>query len=102
MLRITIHHEAATMRFVIEGRLVGPWVEELKKCWQAATCPAHGPPLMSTLPIQVDLSAMTLVDREGKALLAEMHRHGAKLSAVGLMTQAIIEEITRLSSRGKL
>ena len=87
MLRITIQNEAATTRFVIEGKLAGPWVEELKKCWLAALCNDHCPPLV------VDLSAVTLIDFEAKALLAEMHRHGARLSAVGLMTQAIIEEI---------
>jgi len=96
MLRITIHNEAAMTRFVIEGKLAGPWVEELKKCWQAIAragpCPA----------ILVDLSAMTLIDPEGKALLAEMYRQGVRLSAVGLMTQAIIEEITCLNSEEKL
>ena len=89
MLRITIHNEATTTRFIVEGRLAGPWVEELKKCWMAALCNEHCPPLL------VDLSAVTLIDLEAKTLLTEMHHHGARLSAVGLMTQAIIEEITR-------
>lgn len=85
MLRITIHNEAASTRFIVEGRLAGPWVEELKKCWQTV---AHAVPLL------VDLSAMTWIDSEGRALLSEMHRQGVRLVAVGLMTQAIIEEIT--------
>lgn len=87
MLRITIHNDAAATRLIVEGKLTGPWVEELKKCWESALCAEPGRPL------QVELSAMTLVDAEGKALLTEMHRQGAKLAAVGLMTQAIIEEI---------
>jgi hypothetical protein len=84
MLRITIHNETAATRFIVEGRLVGPWVAELKKCWQAVT---H-------TELLVDLSALTWVDDEGKALLGEMYRHGALLIAHGLMTQAIVEEIT--------
>ena len=34
------------------------------------------------------------IDAAGRELLAEMHRQGVKLAAVGLMTQAIIEEAT--------
>jgi len=74
---------------VVEGKLAGPCVEELKRCWQGVTCSEPGRHLL------VDLSAMTFVDLEGKALLAEMHRRGAMHSAVGLLTQAIIEEVTR-------
>jgi len=92
MLRITIHNEAATTRFIVEGKLVGPCVEELKKCWQTVVHTESGLPL---LPLLVDLSAMTFVDSKGKALLTEMHCQGARLVAAGLMTQAIIEEITR-------
>lgn len=87
MLRITIHNEAETTRFVIEGKLAGPWVEELKKCWLAALCDEPCPPLL------VDLSAVTFIDLEAITLLTEMSRHGARLSANGLMNQAIIEEI---------
>ena len=87
MFRITIHNEDSTTCFVIEGKLVGPWVEELKQCWQAITSSEPGSALL------LDLSAMTLIDPEGKALLAEMHHQGVRLSAIGLMTQAIIEEI---------
>jgi hypothetical protein len=86
MLRITIHHEDAATRLQVEGKLAGPWVEELKTCWQSAVAPGRA--------LLVDLSALTLIDAEGKGLLAEMHRHGVKLAAVGLMTQAIIEEVT--------
>jgi hypothetical protein len=44
-------------------------------------------------PLLVDLSAVTFIDVEAKTLLTEMSRHGARLSAIGLMNQAIIEEI---------
>ena len=86
MLRITIHNEDAATRLQVEGKLAGPWAEELKTCWQAAVAPGRA--------LLVDLSALTLIDGKGKALLAEMHRQGVKLTATGLMTQAFIEEIT--------
>ena len=86
MLRITIHDEAAATRLQVEGKLAGPWAEELKTCWQSVVAPGRA--------LLVDLSALTLIDGAGKALLAEMHRQGVKFAAAGLMTQAIIEEIT--------
>lgn len=90
MLRITIHQEAEATRFIVEGKLAGPWVEELEKCWQENMHAETGPPLLSLL---VDISAVTFIDREGNALLTEMYRQGVRLTAVGLMSQAIVEEI---------
>lgn len=85
MLRITIHHEGAVTRLQVEGKLAGPFAEELKKCW------LHAEP---NVPLVVDLSSLTLIDAAGKDVLREMHRQGVRLAAAGLMTQAIIEEIT--------
>jgi hypothetical protein len=39
--------------------------------------------------------AVTFIDGKGKALLAEMHQHGAELVAEGCMNSAIVEEITQ-------
>jgi hypothetical protein len=36
---------------------------------------------------------VTFIDDKGKALLAEMHEHGAELVAEGCMNSAIVEEI---------
>ena len=43
----------------------------------------------------IDLAGVTSVDSHGKDLLAEMHRRGMQLVAMGLMTQAIVEDIQR-------
>lgn len=88
MLRITINHEAMATRFIVEGSLAGPPVEELKTCWQKVANANPG------LPLLVDLSAMTRIDSEGIILLTELHRQGVQFAAAGLMTQAIIKEIT--------
>lgn len=87
MLRITLYKDAAAMRFVIEGKLAGPWVEELKQCWLAALDDE------SDAALSVDLSAVTFIDFEARTLLAEMHRQGVRLSATGLMTKTVIAEI---------
>jgi len=58
MLRITILNEDATTRFVVEGKLAGPWVEELEKRWQAASAAEPGRPLVCEA--QRDLSLVFL------------------------------------------
>ena len=86
MLRITIRKKASTSRFVIEGVLAGPWVEELLRSWEMST-------QIEKKNALIDLIDVTHIDSQGKALLTEMHRQGARLLAKGLLTQAIVEEI---------
>lgn len=88
MLRITTHTDAARILFELEGKLVGPWVQELEACWRNV---AGG----SGRPVRVTLCAVTFIDEKGRDLLAEMHRHGAELVADGCMTTAIVEDVVR-------
>ena len=87
MLRITIHNEAKVTSFVIEGKLVGAWVEELEKCWKSAL--AADPPQA----MLVNLAAVTFIDSVGRALLSRMRRQGAKLLSTGVLINAIVAEI---------
>lgn len=91
MLKITIHPEAGTTRLTLEGRLVGPWVEELDRFWRevAATGPSQ---------VVVDLSGVTFIAPEGKTLLTRMWQQGAKLHAVGCLTRCIVDEISKAGS----
>ena len=87
MMRITLQREAGVLIFGLEGKLVGPWVQELELCWRAAV----GTPL--SYPVRVDLSAVTFIDAPGKALLAQLYREGAELVASGCLNKCIVEEI---------
>jgi anti-anti-sigma regulatory factor len=87
MLRITTRNRPETTCFIIEGRLAGPLIMELDRCWQAAI---SNEPHTSIL---VDLTGTTCIDAQGKELLARMHQQGAKLTGTGLMTKFIIREI---------
>ena len=90
MLRITngTRREGATL--VLEGRLTGPWVDELARCWKALTA------TRDARSVNVDLDGVTFIDAGGRALLRAMHEEGATLAACsGCMTRAIVEEITQ-------
>jgi aryl-alcohol dehydrogenase-like predicted oxidoreductase len=89
MLRITTRNEDASTIFVIEGKLIGPWVEELEKCWRAATS------IEPRNPILVNLAKVTFVDDIGKQLVAQMRRSGVKFVGAGLIAEFICAEIER-------
>ena len=88
MLKITTQSDAKLTRLVLEGRLAGPWVEELARCWrEVAGSPQN--------PVVVDLSEVTFIDPEGKAILTEMSQQGVKFHAAGCLTRCIVDEISR-------
>ncbi len=86
MLRVRTHYGPIETRLVVEGRLTGPWVDELARCW--ATLREKNPG-----PIRVDLEGVTFVSGTGKALLARLHEDGALLTARACMTSSIIDEV---------
>ena len=87
MLRIYIHDEAPVTSIVVEGKLIGPWVQELEKSWETVVA-AH--PRKSML---VDLEQVTFIDSDGRALLGRMRRKGAKLLSSGVLINSIVADI---------
>ena len=89
MIRITTQQESLVTRLFLEGKLSGPCVDELDKCWQ--TCPS------SEMALLVDLTNVSFVDKHGKELLARMHNKGIKLFSKSVMTKCLIEEIENIA-----
>jgi hypothetical protein len=75
--------------FQLEGRLSGPWLEELDQCWKQ-TLASNG-----KRTLRVDLTGLTFTDIAGKKCLAAMHRDGAEFIAADCLTKDIVAEITR-------
>ena len=87
MLKITTRTDPTGTNFELEGRLAGPWVQELEGCWREAAG--------TTRSVRVLLCGVTFIDDKGRGLLVEMHREGAELVAEGCMNKAIVEDIIR-------
>jgi anti-anti-sigma regulatory factor len=87
MLRITTTDNPRVLTLRLEGRLEGPWVQEIEKCWESNLSSTTRPSL------RVDLTGVTFIDAAGKDRLAAMHRQGAEFIADDLMTKAIVAEI---------
>lgn len=95
MIRISQIHEGPKLHLFVEGTLSDGWVEALETSWLEARSQLNGEPL------RIDLSDVTYVDDRGRELLARMIQSGAKLSATGIMTKAIVKEITEMIARDR-
>jgi anti-anti-sigma regulatory factor len=92
MLKITQQRGATShsLFLVLEGRLAGPWVEELDAyCRKMSEDDQHCAVL--------DLTGVTFVDTDGKSLLARLWEQGAELRASGCLTRCVVDEITGAS-----
>lgn len=71
----------------LEGRIAGPWVEELRRTWTSLA------PSLGSKRLCLDLCEVTFVDTAGKQLLTNLRKAGARLLADTAMTKALVEEI---------
>lgn len=89
MLRITISNDESTLCCRLEGRIVGPWAEEVEKAWESVKDRRQGKTCL------VDLSGVSFVDEAGQKALARCFADGAQFRASGPLTRYIVENITR-------
>ncbi|MDF0642578.1 MAG: hypothetical protein P0111_01000 [Nitrospira sp.] len=89
MLKITEQTGEGTgsMSLLLEGRLAGPWVEEVDSYWRRLD--EH-----QRRRTVINLGGVTFVDGEGKALLARMWKTGARFVAAGCLMRCLVDEIT--------
>jgi len=87
MLRITVEEQDHATSLRLEGKLTGDWVGELERCWISShSCGAVN-------EFNVDLSSVSFVDENGKALLKRMVSQGARLRARGPLMTSLAKEI---------
>ena len=92
MLKITVRRDETKSTLLIEGKLAGPWVTEVRNAWEAERAGAK--------EVLVDLNEVTFVDAEGKALLTKLHEAGVTLICKGCLTRAIVAQACGESSEG--
>lgn len=93
MLRITIHEDDESIGMKLEGRVAGPWVDELSRAW-AETAKRLGKKTLS-----LDLRNVTFSDAGGKQALREIYAQtNAELITGTLWAQYLAEEIMKRSA----
>jgi anti-anti-sigma regulatory factor len=86
VLKITVTETPGERRWVVQGRLVGPWVSELRATWRRwgsrdkRTC-------------IIDLNDVTFIDKSGERLLRAMSKKGAQLITSGVYIKHLLEQL---------
>ncbi len=93
MLRISIIDNRTERRLVLEGKLIAPWVAELRTAWRAANGEIEDRALV------VELKDVCVISQEGENALFELMNAGAKFRCSGVVTKHVIQELRRRSKR---
>jgi len=92
MLRVTVQERDDRVEFRVEGKLKGPWVIELERCWRSTSSRATGK------TFGVNLDGVDFIDDKGKALLTEMAGAGVELTATESMMLSTVQQILAANS----
>jgi anti-anti-sigma regulatory factor len=88
MLRITLQESESATAVVLEGRVAGPWADELNRVWVETA------PRLGSKKLSIDLRNVTYVDAAGKRVLkAIFSQSDAELVASSLGMQDLAKEI---------
>jgi hypothetical protein len=90
MLKITITNTATEERWTLQGRLVAPWVNELRGSWKKAHRTAQRQRCI------VNLDEVTFIDKSGERILRSMSKQGARFVASDVYIKHVLD---RLKSR---
>src|ERR1700731_5378458 len=89
MLRITIAETSTEQKWTVEGRLVLPWISELKSIWTRTKTARRERKCV------VDLNGVPFIDKNGEKGLAQLSKQGAELIATGCYTRHVVHNIER-------
>jgi anti-anti-sigma regulatory factor len=87
MLKITITNTGTEERWNLQGRLVAPWVNQLKETWKKAHRTAEGRRRI------VNLDEVTFIDKSGERMLRSMSNQGAQFVASDVYVKHVIDRV---------
>jgi hypothetical protein len=89
MLRISIVDTASQRRLAIEGKLVAPWISELRAVWRQSTSELGGRELV------IDVKGLTCISEDGENVLLELMKAGASFRSSGVFTKHVLKRLAR-------
>jgi len=93
MLRITVEENPEAVVVKLEGRLTGPWVEELDRLWEQTA------PGLNKRELSLDLRQTTFADAGGiRSLQVIYSQTGARILAGTPWTQYLADEVMAVSA----
>jgi hypothetical protein len=98
MLRISTSDTRFQRRLILEGKLVEPWLAELRQVCRNAQETLEGRKLV------IDLTGVTVIGCEAESVLSDLMLQGAKFSCGGILIKHVLKRLARRcrDSRGSL
>jgi anti-anti-sigma regulatory factor len=94
MLRITLEEKSDAVVLKLEGRLAGPWADELRRLWEEKA------PAFTHKKMSLDLRETTFADAGGIRILQTIYSQtGAAILAGTPWTQYLAEEVANTNSQ---
>jgi hypothetical protein len=89
MLKISTIDTKSERRLLVEGKLVEPWLAELKRTWRDAGEGLEGRKLV------IDLHNATVISSEAECTLFALMKEGAKFSCGGVLTRHLLRKLAK-------
>jgi hypothetical protein len=93
MFKISLIDSARQRRLVVEGKLIAPWVAELRNACQEARADLRGRELV------IVMKHITTISQEGENVILELINRGGKFRCEGVFTKHVLKQLTRRASR---
>ena len=85
MIRVITADEAASITITVDGKLTGDWLEPVEACCTRA--------MSRGKPVSLYLRNVATIDERGRALLRDLARRGVGLTASGVYSSYIVDEV---------
>jgi hypothetical protein len=89
MLKISIIEGHTERRLIVEGKLTGPWVAELRSACEIVNTDRFGRKLI------IDMKHVTAISQEGENVLFELIQKGVKFRCRGVFTKHVLKQVAR-------
>jgi len=93
MLKISIIERCNQRRLVLEGKLVAPWVAEVRDAYERANADLQGRELV------IDVKHLTAISQEGENVLLELLKDSVKFRCHGVFAKQVMNQLARRTGR---
>ena len=92
MLKISLVESRTRRRLIVEGKLIAPWVAELKSACDGAKADLGGRSLV------VEMKHLTTISQEGENVILKLINAGITFRGHGVFTKHVLKQLTRRAS----
>ena len=89
MLKISVVENPTCRVLVLEGKLVGPWAEELRTAYENARTGLQGRELI------IDLKHITGISQAGESVLLQLINEGVKFRCREVFMKRVLKQLAR-------